>query len=53
MHILFLNTDIFFPKNTMPTHHIQFTSYIISFHLSIHSLSISIPTISRKLHHFT
>ena len=52
MHILFLSTDVFFPENTMPTHHIQFISYIINFHSSIHSLSISISTISIKLHYF-
>jgi len=41
--LLLLNTNFFFPKNTVFTHYIQFISYIISFYSSIHSLSISIP----------
>jgi len=53
MHILFLNTDVFFPENTMFTHHIPFISYIINFHSSIYSLSISISTKLTTLYNCT
>jgi len=48
----YFSTHVFFPENVMPTHHRQLISYIIKLHSFIHSLSISISIISRKLHHF-